>query len=341
MLSPLLPKRALLWFVCACVCAFGESRPLNVAAYEFAAPSKDCTIEVRVTDSEGNPVEKAVVFLTLPYYVSDQIIQSALVSEETKDIYKMSVQDNIGLYIFYAVAPGYKMVGFPVITNDRVKKIPDIILRKTDDPADLAVSSDNKICRWTSIWENFVSRKRKNNASYRIAYKQAPVFRLNDIVVLDAEVYENNWGSELLGLSKEMSNEKDKETKAFLSICYIDLGMGNLQMQPASVDYALRSLPPESPFWSLSPQMPYSSIIQAAQGGGVMRAKGVMMYLLQMEKKHADPEVRAYAILRRIEYYDEKGNAGDRKKGCQLLQKEYAGTIAAKYVLSRYPHDFK
>jgi hypothetical protein len=66
-----------------------------------------------------------------------------------------------------------------------------------------------------------------------------------------------------------------------------------------------------------------------------------MMYLGEMEKKHVDPEVRAYAILRRVEYYDARGSAADRKKLGRSLAENYPETSAAKIAKARFPYDFE
>jgi len=331
MLHNLLSKLTVLGMLCALPGLCQETASVGVGT-----AVKNCLVEVRVTDKEGNPVQNTSVFLTTPY-VTEKVINGKASSEENKYMYSVSVDDSIGLYIFHAVAPGYKMISFPIIAKNKSLKIPDITLPKTDDPTNVPISQDAKICKWASIWQGYVNRKRQSQASFQRALENNPAFKLNNINVLDANVYDNNWGVELNGLSKDIAAEKDKETKAFLSACYIELGFDSTAWQPVSRGQTLRHLDDVSPFWSLCPQMPLLSF----QTAGGMRQQGAMLFLSRMEKKHPDPEVRAWALLRRVEDAEERRYASDRKKLGQQLVKNYPETGAAKFVKARFPYDFE
>ncbi|MDR2561696.1 MAG: hypothetical protein LBC63_08000 [Holophagales bacterium] len=318
----------ILWTLCAL--------PFPSWGQEVGTAAKNCLIEVRVADADGSPLQSASVFLTMPY-AGEKIIRGVPSSGDDKSMYSISVDDSIGLYIFFAVAPGHRVASLPVIAKSKSIKLPDIVLPKADAPMDAAISKDAKTCRWAAIWQGYMARKRKSNASFKRALDSSPMFRQNKINVLDADVYSNNWGAELNGLSREMAAEKDKETRAFLAACYIELGFDSTAWQPLSVDQALRHLDDVSPFWSLCPQMPLTAINSA---GGI-RQQGAMLFLSRMEKKHPDPEVRAWAMVRRVEEADTKSYAAERKKLGRQLAERFPETDAARFVKARFPYDFE
>jgi len=336
------PKVFFLGMFFACCGALGNAHSANIAANELAAPAKnECTVEIRVTDAAGNPIEGTVVILTPPPRFTEYLIKGGNLSDD-KSLFTVRIEDSIGLYILSAIAPGHKVAEFPIIANGKVKKIPDIVLPKTDDPPSVAISSDNKTVKWASIWGEYVSRKRKSDASFRQRITSDPVFRLNNLNVVDMGVSYINWGSDLLDLSREIGREKDKETRAFLSACYLELGKDGIAQQPAAVNQALRSLDEANPFWSLTPQMPFFALKKVGEMPGRAQPEAaIMMFLSRIEKKHPDPEVRAFALLRRVEEMDQKGGALERKKLGQLLVKEYPETSAAHYVKARFPYDFQ
>ena len=336
------PQNLFLGFFLAFCGASGNAHTATIAANKLAAPAKnECTVEVRVTDAAGNPIEGAVVILTPPPRLTEYLIKGGNLSED-KSHYTISIEDSIGLYILSAIAPGHKAAEFPIIANGKVKKIPDIILPKIDDPPSIAISSDSKIVKWASIWSEYVSRKRRSDASFRQRIASDPVFRLNNLNIVDLGVSYINWGSDLLDLSKEIGREKDKETKAFLSACYLELGKDGIAQQPAAVNQALRSLDEVNPFWSLTPQMPFFALKKVGEMPGRNQPEAaIMLFLSRIEKRHPDPEVRAYALLRRVEEMEQKGGATERKKLGQSLVKEYPETNAARYVKTRFPYDFQ
>ncbi|MDR0499033.1 MAG: hypothetical protein LBH03_04780 [Holophagales bacterium] len=333
MLQKLFLKLTILGILCAFHGLCQDTNPNSSIGVGKAA--KNCLVEVRVTDMEGNPIQNTSVFLTTPY-TDEKIIDGKSSSNENKSVHSILIDDSIGLYVFYAVAPGHKIVSFPIIVKDKLLKIPDITLPKTDDPVNIAISQDAKICKWAYIWQGYVTRKRQSQASFQRALEKNSLFKLNNINILNADIYNNNWGPELHGLSKEIASEKNKDTKAFLSACYIELGLDSTAWQPLSVDQALRYLDDISPFWSLSPQMP----LIAVQTAGGMRQQGAMLFLSRIEKKHPDPEVRAWALLRRVEDAENKHYVTERKKIGQQLVKNYPETSAAKFVKARFPYDF-
>ncbi|MDR2560777.1 MAG: carboxypeptidase-like regulatory domain-containing protein [Holophagales bacterium] len=322
----------LLVAVLGVLCAF----PCPAWGQEVGTAAKNCLIEVRVTDTDGGPLQGASVFLTMPY-VGQKTIPGVPSTGDDKSMYSLSVDDSIGLYIFFAVAPGRRVASFPVVAKGKSIKLPDIVLPKADAPMDAAISVDAKTCRWAAIWQGYVARRRKSNASFMKALESSPVFQMNKIGVLDANIYSNNWGGELNGLSKEMAAEKDKETRAFLAACYIELGFDSMAWQPQSVDQALRHLDDVSPFWSLCPQMPLTAINSA----GGLRQQGAMLFLSRMEKRHPDPEVRAWAMVRRVEEADAKSYAAERKKLGRQVAERFPETEAARFIKARFPYDFE
>lgn len=311
--------------------------PIQPGVGVHATTQVFATLEVHLLDAQGAPLKGDALISPASRLDITTLVSAIEGGTEGAGVLQIPVP-RAGLYLLRVGAPGHKAVEFPVVVEKGgVQRLPD--LRPTPDgtanPA--PVCADARTVRWIDIWKGFVQRKEKSNQGFAAAQASKAHHYLNQSKVLDADVYMSNWGNDLLGLSKDMSSEKDKPTRALLAVCYLDLGFDGSHLDPMATDLALRYLPAESPFWSLSPQMPYFAYYKA----GAARARGVWLFLGSMEKGNPDPEVRAYAILRRIEDHDAKGNAGDRKQLIQMVMKDYAGTQVTAYLPSRYPHDFK
>ncbi len=296
------------------------------------------TLDLKLVDGQGNPLQGAVA---VAYPVSRMDLFSVAEAIPTPEPGGPTLRLAVpyaGLYILRVGAPDHRRVEVPVIVEKAGPMMLPVLRPTPKDPAGAKpVCDDPRTLRWIQIWQGYVERKVKSSMSFAQAQMSRANHYLNDVRVLDADIYQSNWGNDLLGLSKEMASEKDKPTRAFLAGCYLDLGFDGSHLNPTAVDMALRHLPEDTPFWSLSPQMP----LFAYQAAGEMFRRGVWLFLSRIEKKNPDPEVRAYAMLRRIEYHESRGEAGDRKRLGHELLKTYPGTIVAGYLPSRFPHDFQ
>lgn len=296
------------------------------------------TLEVRLLDAQGGALKEAVA-VAFPASRSDLMTTGEAGAISSGQAGSLQIRLAYpGLYILMVGAPDYRPIEVPVVVDKAGTLVLPPLRPTPKNPAEAApVCEDPRTLRWIQIWRGYLDRKMKSNTSFAQAQRAKANHYLNDVRVLDADVYQNNWGNDLLGLSKEMAREKDKPTRAFLAGCYLDLGFDGSQLNATAVDMALRHLPEDSPFWSLSPQMPYF----AYRSAGEMFQRGLWLFLSRIEKKNPDPEVRAFAMLRRIEYHDSRGEAGDRKRLGHELLKTLPGTLAAGYLPSRYPHDFQ
>lgn len=296
------------------------------------------TLEIRLVDAEGRPLKDSVA-VAYPASRHDLFAVARTVDAPEPDKANLLLPlPNPGLYILRAGAPNHRRVEVPVVVDKAGSMVLPVLRPTPKDPQNAKpVCDDARTLRWIQIWQGYVDRKMKSNAGFAQAQQSKANHYLNEVRVLDADIYQNNWGNDLLGLSKEMAREKDKLTRSLLAGCYLDIGFDGSHLNPTAVDMALRHLPEDSPFWSLSPQMPYFSY----QAAGEMFRRGIWLFLSRIEKKNPDSEVRAYALLRRIEYHDSRGEADDRKRLGHDLLKTYSGTLAAGYLPSRFPHDFE
>ncbi len=306
------------------------------ALVEAPTPRAFATLEVRLVDPKGIPLPQAAA-IVYPASRADLCTLGEAIDASHPATLRMPVP-NPGLYIVRVGAPERWPLEVPVIVDrPGTVTLPPLAPIARQATESHPVCQDPQTMRWIQIWQGYVARKKVSDAKFVQAQSAKAHHYLNDLRVLDADIYQNNWGQELLGLSQEMSKEKDKMTRSFLAICYLDLGFDGSYLNPTAVDMALRHLPEDNPFWSLSPQMPYFAYASA----GNMFMRGIWLFLSRLEKKNPDPEVRAYALLRRIENHDARGEAEDRKRLIHELLKTYPGTLASNHLPSRYPHDFK
>lgn len=316
---------------------YGNAVEVPTAVQASAKPF--ATLDVRLVDTQGNPLKDGFA-AAYPASRHDlyTVGEPAGGQEPGTWVLRLALP-RPGLYILRVGAPDHRRIEVPVVVDQTGPMTLPALRPTPKEPSErIPVCDDPRTLRWIAIYQGYVERKMKSSLSFAEAQGSKANHHLNEVRVLDADIYRNNWGSDLLGLSREMVHEKDAQTRALLAVCYLDLGFDGSPLNRRAVDLALRHLPEDSPFWSLSPQMPYFAL-----RGGILGlvANWMWPYLSRMEQRNPDPEVRAFALLRRLLHHDAEGEAEDRRHLVQELVRTYPGTLAAGYLPSRFPHDFQ
>lgn len=293
----------------------------TVACFFLQSPVLAIKLSGKVYRSDGQPLPAAVSLVRLSYKYP---VGNPIAGSKENAEFNLSVTAP-GIYLLIAEVSGYERLEIPLLLDARGKKDLSLFPRQNNGQKErVPVCADERLVKWGAIHRAHQEQRARYDREKKI-YED----RQQKETQPGQTRWPIDWKSDLQVLSQAISAEKDPQTKAFLAVCYMDLGDIGADLEQKMMPLILDALPGDSHFWSINPK----SCLDAYNNAKPRQAE---IFIEKMAERHSDPEVRAFALLVKILNASSEYDVDAWRKLYQRMVTQYPDTRAAKSARKNY-----
>ncbi len=293
----------------------------TVACLFLQSPVLAIRLSGKVCRFDGQPLPAAVSLVGLSYKYP---VGGPIAGSKDSAEFDLSVPAP-GMYLLITETSGYERLEIPLLLDARGKKNLRLFPRQTNERNErVPICSDDRLVKWQAIHEAQHERharydREKKNHEEEAQKGTQPAQTSWPI----------DWQVDLQKLSQAIALEKDPSTRAFLAVCYMDLGDIGADLEQKMMPLILDLVPGDSPFWSIN-------TISCLDVYNNANSRDANIFMNKMAERHPDPEVRAFALLVKILNTASEYDVASWRKLYRRIVTQYPATRAARSARKNY-----